>query len=82
MSVADLQGILGYTDEQVVSTDFLGDTRSSIFDAEAGIALSDTFVKLISWYILIVQFLLGRYDNEVGYSHRVVDLIAYIASRQ
>ena len=82
MSVADLQGILGYTDEQVVSTDFLGDTRSSIFDAEAGIALSDTFVKLISWYVLIVQFLLGRYDNEVGYSHRVVDLIAYIASRQ
>jgi glyceraldehyde 3-phosphate dehydrogenase len=82
LSVADLQGILGYTDEQVVSTDFLGDTRSSIFDAEAGIALSDTFVKLISWYILIVQFLLGRYDNEVGYSHRVVDLIAYIASRQ
>jgi len=66
-----MKGILGYTDEQVVSTDFLGDTRSSIFDAEAGIALSDTFVKLISWY-----------DNEVGYSHRVVDLIAYIASRQ
>jgi len=63
-----LKGILGYTEEQVVSTDFLGDPRSSIFDAEAGIALSDTFVKLISWY-----------DNEVGYSHRVVDLLAYMA---
>jgi len=66
-----LKGILGYTEDQVVSTDFLGDPRSSIFDAEAGIALSDTFVKLISWY-----------DNEVGYSHRVVDLLAYMAKHQ
>jgi len=64
-----LKGILGYTDEQVVSTDFLGDTRSSIFDAAASISLNPHFVKLISWY-----------DNEFGYSHRVVDLIEYIAS--
>jgi len=64
-----LKGILGYTDEEVVSTDFLGDTRSSIFDAAAGISLNPHFVKLISWY-----------DNEFGYSHRVVDLIEYIAS--
>jgi len=64
-----MKGILGYTDEEVVSTDFLGDTRSSIFDAAAGISLNPHFVKLISWY-----------DNEFGYSHRVVDLIEYIAS--
>jgi len=64
-----LKGILGYTDEEVVSTDFLGDTRSSIFDAAAGISLNPHFVKLIAWY-----------DNEFGYSHRVLDLIEYIAS--
>jgi glyceraldehyde 3-phosphate dehydrogenase len=64
------KGILGYTEDLVVSTDFTGDTHSSIFDAEAGIQLSKTFVKLISWY-----------DNEYGYSHRVVDLIKYVASR-
>jgi len=65
------KGILGYTDELVVSSDFTGDTHSSIFDAQAGIQLSKTFVKLISWY-----------DNEYGYSHRVVDLIKYVASKE
>merc|ERR1712060_890763 len=62
-----LKGILGYTDEDLVSTDFLGDNRSSIFDAKAGIQLSKTFVKLVSWY-----------DNEMGYSNRVIDLITYM----
>jgi len=66
-----LKGILGYTDEEVVSTDFIGDTHSSIFDAKAGISLNDNFVKLISWY-----------DNEYGYSHRVVDLIKFIAKKR
>lgn len=65
-----LKGILGYTDEQVVSTDFQGDHRSSIVDINAGIALNDTFVKLISWY-----------DNEFGYSCRVVDLILYMQTK-
>jgi glyceraldehyde 3-phosphate dehydrogenase len=64
-----LKGILGYTEDEVVSSDFIGDPRSSIFDANAGIQLNPNFVKLISWY-----------DNEVGYSHRVVDLIEYMAS--
>jgi glyceraldehyde 3-phosphate dehydrogenase len=59
-------GVIGYTEDCVVSTDFVGDSRSSIFDATAGISLTDTFVKLISWY-----------DNEWGYSNRVVDLIAH-----
>jgi len=58
---------MGYTDDEVVSNDFLGDTRSSIFDSKAGIALSDKFVKLVSWY-----------DNECGYSHRVCDLIRHM----
>merc|ERR1711871_1671913 len=62
--------IIGYTEEQLVSTDFIGDSRSSIFDAKAGISLNDNFVKLVSWY-----------DNEWGYSNRVVDLIAYVASK-
>lgn len=53
-----MKGILGYTEEDLVSTDFIGDSRSSIFDAKAGIALSDTFVKLVSWY-----------DNEWGYRY-------------
>jgi glyceraldehyde 3-phosphate dehydrogenase len=64
-----LKGILGYTEDEVVSSDFIGDCRSSIFDANAGIQLNPNFVKLISWY-----------DNEYGYSHRVVDLIKYMAS--
>lgn len=65
------KGILGYTDEEVVSADFISDSRSSIFDAKAGIALTPKFVKLVSWY-----------DNEYGYSHRVIDLIKYISSKQ
>jgi glyceraldehyde 3-phosphate dehydrogenase len=65
-----LKGILAYTDEEVVSTDFIGDTNSSVFDAKAGISLNDNFVKLVAWY-----------DNEYGYSHRVVDLIKYIAKK-
>ncbi|XP_059445670.1 glyceraldehyde-3-phosphate dehydrogenase GAPC1, cytosolic-like [Corylus avellana] len=68
-SEGKLKGILGYTEDDVVSTDFIGDSRSSIFDAKAGIALNEGFVKLVSWY-----------DNEWGYSTRVVDLIAHIAS--
>jgi len=63
-SEGELKGILGYTDEAVVSSDFISDPRSSIFDADAGIALTDNFVKLVSWY-----------DNEWGYSNRVLDLI-------
>ncbi|KAF3435025.1 hypothetical protein FNV43_RR22112 [Rhamnella rubrinervis] len=70
-SEGDMKGILGYTEDDVVSTDFVGDNRSSIFDAKAGIALNDNFVKLVSWY-----------DNEWGYSSRVVDLIRHIASVQ
>uniref|UniRef100_A0A8R1HLZ5 Glyceraldehyde-3-phosphate dehydrogenase n=1 Tax=Caenorhabditis japonica TaxID=281687 RepID=A0A8R1HLZ5_CAEJA len=65
-----LKGILAYTEDQVVSTDFVSDPHSSIFDADACISLNPNFVKLISWY-----------DNEFGYSNRVVDLIAYIATR-
>jgi len=68
-SEGPLKGIMGYTEDEVVSSDFIGDTRSSIFDANAGISLNPNFVKLISWY-----------DNEYGYSHRVVDLIKYMAS--
>ena len=64
-----LKGILGYTDEAVVSTDFLHDARTSIFDAGAGIQLSDTFVKVVSWY-----------DNEWGYSSKVLDLIQHMNS--
>merc|ERR1719210_1378877 len=66
-SEGPLKGILGYTEDAVVSTDFLGDDRSSIFDAKAGIQLSPTFVKLVSWY-----------NNEYGYSNRVIDLIKYM----
>ncbi|KAK7476791.1 hypothetical protein BaRGS_00031952 [Batillaria attramentaria] len=67
-SEGSMKGILGYTEDDVVSTDFLGDTHSSIFDAKAGIQLSEKFVKLVSWY-----------DNEYGYSNRVIDLILHMA---
>jgi len=65
-----LKGILAYTEDQVVSSDFIGDTNSSIFDAAAGISLNSNFVKLISWY-----------DNEFGYSSRVIDLIKFIQTK-
>ena len=67
-SEGELKGILGYTEDQVVSSDFLGDSRTSIFDAKAGIQLTDTFVKVVSWY-----------DNEWGYSNKVLDLVAHMA---
>ena len=63
----EFKGILGYTEDAVVSSDFMGDTRTSIFDAKAGIALTDTFVKVVSWY-----------DNEIGYSNKVLDLITHM----
>jgi len=66
----ELKGILGYTEDAVVSNDFIGDARTSIFDAEAGIMLSPTFVKVVSWY-----------DNEWGYSTKVVELVEYMASK-
>lgn len=69
-SETTMKGILGYTEDAVVSNDFVGDARSSIFDADAGIALNDNFVKVVSWY-----------DNEWGYSCRVIDLIQYMASK-
>ena len=64
-----MDGVLGYTEDAVVSSDFIGDTRSSIFDAGAGIMLSPNFVKLVSWY-----------DNEFGYATRVVDLLSHVAA--
>ena len=64
-----LKGILGYTDEKVVATDFRGDARTSIFDSEAGIALDDTFVKLVSWY-----------DNEWGYSNKCLEMVKVVAA--
>jgi glyceraldehyde 3-phosphate dehydrogenase len=67
-SEGQLKGIMGYTEHSVVSSDFVHDCRSSIFDADAGIALNDTFVKLVSWY-----------DNEWGYSNRVIDLMVHMA---
>ncbi|MFQ3335421.1 MAG: glyceraldehyde 3-phosphate dehydrogenase, partial [Candidatus Arcticimaribacter sp.] len=66
-SEADLKGILGYTDEAVVSQDFIGDARTSIFDAEAGIELNENFFKIISWY-----------DNECGYSNKLIDLAKHV----
>ncbi len=68
-SEGEMKGILGYTDEAVVSTDFIGDARTSIFDATAGIQLSPTFVKLVTWY-----------DNEWGYSNKIVEMIQYLAT--
>jgi len=64
----DLEGILGYTEDNVVSNDFIGETCTSVFDAGAGIALTDKFVKIVSWY-----------DNEIGYSNKVLDLVSYIS---
>jgi len=69
-SESSLKGILGYTSDQVVSSDFIGCSLSSIFDAEAGIALNNNFLKLISWY-----------DNEWGYSNRLADVTAFVASK-
>ena len=69
-SEGKMKGILGFCEEDIVSTDLLGDQRSSIFDKKAGIGLSDTFVKLVSWY-----------DNEFGYSCRVVDLIDFMQTK-
>ena len=68
-SEGELKGVLGYTEDAVVSSDFLGDPRTSIFDANAGVYLTDTFVKVVSWY-----------DNEWGYSNKVVDLIEHMYS--
>ncbi|MCD7963690.1 MAG: type I glyceraldehyde-3-phosphate dehydrogenase [Rikenellaceae bacterium] len=63
----EMKGVLGYTEDEVVSSDFIGEARTSVFDAKAGISLNDNFVKLVSWY-----------DNEWGYSNKVVDLIAHM----
>ncbi|MDO6446914.1 type I glyceraldehyde-3-phosphate dehydrogenase [Colwellia sp. 1_MG-2023] len=67
-SYGELEGVLGYTEDDVVSNDFIGETCTSVFDAGAGIALTDNFVKIVSWY-----------DNEIGYSNKVLDLVAYIS---
>lgn len=64
----EYKGVLGYTEEAVVSQDFIGETQTSVFDAAAGVALTDKFVKVVSWY-----------DNEIGYSNKVLDLIAHIS---
>lgn len=66
----EMRGILGYTEDEVVSTDFIGETRTSVFDAKAGISLSPTFVKLVSWY-----------DNEYGFSNKILDLITYMDTK-
>lgn len=68
-SEGELKGILGYTEDEVVSQDFQGDARTSIFDAKAGIALNDNFVKVVSWY-----------DNEWGYSNKIIDLVSLIGT--
>ena len=64
-----MKGIVGYTEDDVVSSDFIGETRTCVFDAKAGIALTNTFVKLVAWY-----------DNEMGYSHKLVDLVCHMAT--
>ncbi|MBA6391235.1 type I glyceraldehyde-3-phosphate dehydrogenase [Colwellia sp. BRX10-3] len=69
-SQGELKGILGYTEDAVVSNDFIGERCTSVFDAEAGIALTDTFVKVVSWY-----------DNEIGYSNKILDLATYISKQ-
>ena len=69
-SEGELKGILGYTEDDVVSQDFLGDSRTSIFDAKAGIALNDHFVKVVAWY-----------DNEWGYSNKLIDLVQEMARK-
>ena len=68
-SEGELKGILGYTEDAVVSQDFIGDARTSIFDADAGIALNDNFVKIVSWY-----------DNEWGYSNKIIDLLQHMST--
>ncbi len=70
-SEGELKGILGYTDEMVVSQDFVGETCTSVFDAGAGIALTDKFIKVVSWY-----------DNEYGYSSKIIDLVEYAAAKK
>ncbi len=67
-SEGEMAGVLGYTEDQVVSNDFVGEVNTSVFDAKAGVALTDKFVKVVSWY-----------DNEIGYSNKVLDLIAHIS---
>jgi len=68
-SEGDLKGILGYTEDKVVSTDFIGESCTSVFDAGAGISLNDNFAKVVSWY-----------DNEWGYSVKVLELVQYMDS--
>ena len=70
-SEGEMKGIMGYTNEDIVSSDLIGDSQSSVFDEKAGIALTDDFVKLVSWY-----------DNEAGYSNRVLDLITHMESQK
>jgi len=65
----ELKGILGYTEDEVVSQDFVSEPRTSVFDAEAGLALNENFYKIITWY-----------DNEYGYATKIVDLVEYSAS--
>ena len=69
-SEGSMKGVLGYTEEKVVSTDFRGESCTSVFDAEAGISLDDTFVKVVSWY-----------DNEWGYSNKVVEMVRVMAKK-
>lgn len=70
-SNGEMKGVLGFHDDDIVSSDFIGDSHSSIFDKKAGIALTDNFVKLVSWY-----------DNEAGYSNRVLDLITHMENQK